>query len=391
MLRFPSLAAIGAALLLASAAGPADAQTTIADGLRGPFRLAQLADGRVLVSEGRVSDGASGDRVTAFNAAGGDRGVFASALTDPTDILQLADGRVLIAVQSAGGRLAAFSTSGAVQDIFATGLGTPRDVIQLSTGRLLVVDGADENGRVVELNADGSVRNASFISGLKGPGGIVRLADGRLLVTEAGAQNRVLAYTADGAPIGTFASGLGSPSDILQVADGRVLVVNVDDTPGNNNTDPDAADGSVSIFSPDGTLLGTLADDLVRPAGLLQLSDGSVLVSVFGTANAGSVLSFGLPTSAGPGGPALATIGVPSPNPAVGTSTLAVAVETSQRVRVSVYDVLGREAAVAFDGPVAAGASALVTLDLAGLAPGAYVVRVGGETFTEARRLTVVR
>ena len=76
----------------------------------------------------------------------------------------------------------------------------------------------------------------------------------------------------------------------------------------------------------------------------------------------------------------------PSPAP-----TLALAVAEAQRVRAEAFDVLGRCVAVLFDGEAAPGAPVRLALDGADLAPGAYVVRVTGETFTAARTVTVAR
>ena len=79
------------------------------------------------------------------------------------------------------------------------------------------------------------------------------------------------------------------------------------------------------------------------------------------------------------------------PNPSVGQASIEVSVAEAQRVRVTVYDVLGREVAVAYDGLARPGAAVRVALGGASMAPGAYIVRVAGETFAEARRLTVAR
>ena len=89
--------------------------------------------------------------------------------------------------------------------------------------------------------------------------------------------------------------------------------------------------------------------------------------------------------------PALDRVGVPFPNPTAGGAALDVAVAEVQHVRVAVYDALGRTVAVALDGEVRPGAPARVALGGAGLAPGAYVVRVDGATVREVRRLTVTR
>ncbi len=80
------------------------------------------------------------------------------------------------------------------------------------------------------------------------------------------------------------------------------------------------------------------------------------------------------------------------PNPATASASAQVAFSTqrSERVTVQVYDAVGRLVATAFDGPTSGGAETLVALP-ASLAPGTYVVRLAGETFTSQRLLTVVR
>ena len=101
------------------------------------------------------------------------------------------------------------------------------------------------------------------------------------------------------------------------------------------------------------------------------------------------VTSGGQPTP-GDDGPAASTaVGPVYPNPSRGRATVPVTLATSGPLRVAVYDVLGREVAVAHDGPAAAGALAVEVGG--GLAPGTYVVRVVGPGVSETRRLTVTR
>ena len=76
-------------------------------------------------------------------------------------------------------------------------------------------------------------------------------------------------------------------------------------------------------------------------------------------------------------------------NPTRDGAALRLSVPSPQRVRAAVYDALGREVAVAFDGEVASAAE--IAVDTSRLASGVYVVRVTGEAFAEARRLTVAR
>ena len=79
----------------------------------------------------------------------------------------------------------------------------------------------------------------------------------------------------------------------------------------------------------------------------------------------------------------------PSPNPTVGTASLALRVAAPQAVRASLLDVTGREVGVVFDGTAADALT--LSVDTEGLASGVYVVRVVGETFSASRRLSVAR
>lgn len=80
-----------------------------------------------------------------------------------------------------------------------------------------------------------------------------------------------------------------------------------------------------------------------------------------------------------------------SPNPTAGTARMALTVEATETVTVQVYDALGRLVATVFSDVVTAGAPRAISVPTAGLSAGAYVVRVQGTSFAEARRLTVTR
>ncbi len=84
-------------------------------------------------------------------------------------------------------------------------------------------------------------------------------------------------------------------------------------------------------------------------------------------------------------------LGAVYPNPATGASRVDLAVAEAQTVRVELYDALGRRVAVAFEGPMAPRTSVAVPVGAGSLAAGTYVLRVTGETFQDARRITVVR
>ena len=138
----------------------------------------------------------------------------------------------------------------------------------------------------------------------------------------------------------------------------------------------DAAPGDhlgTSVSLADGrALVGAWGDDGAAPnSGSACVFSGIGVVAAEETASGGAVLS------------------MPAPNPAATRATLTLAVDAPQYVRATVVDALGRTVAVAFDG-LAAGAPR-IRVDTSRLAPGVYVVRVAGETFGEARRLTVAR
>ena len=79
------------------------------------------------------------------------------------------------------------------------------------------------------------------------------------------------------------------------------------------------------------------------------------------------------------------------PNPFRDAATLTVSVEGAQHVRVTMYDVLGREVAALHDGPVQP--TRPLSLRLAGrtLPNGLYVVRAEGERFRLTRRILRIR
>lgn len=78
------------------------------------------------------------------------------------------------------------------------------------------------------------------------------------------------------------------------------------------------------------------------------------------------------------------------PNPTSGTATVSFGLEAATDVRVAVYDVLGREVSVLEDGARAAG-SHTVSVEIAGLPSGVYVVRLEGAGAALAQRFTVAR
>ena len=138
---------------------------------------------------------------------------------------------------------------------------------------------------------------------------------------------------------------------------------------------------------------GLPADATVRDlvtGTVASLADGLTFTSDATDWTNRFVVSFGV-TTAGESAPEAFTLGTAYPNPATAQATLALRVGTAQRVTATLVDALGRTVTTVFDGPLAAGAEQPLVVSTARLSPGLYVVRVQGETFAEARRLTVVR
>jgi hypothetical protein len=85
---------------------------------------------------------------------------------------------------------------------------------------------------------------------------------------------------------------------------------------------------------------------------------------------------------------AATTSAIVSPNPFAGRTQIRYTVEAATTVRLSVYDVLGREVAVLVDGHVEAGAHQAM-FDGHGLAPGTYVYRLTTGSEVQTGRMTL--
>jgi len=79
-----------------------------------------------------------------------------------------------------------------------------------------------------------------------------------------------------------------------------------------------------------------------------------------------------------------------APNPVSDNSTVSVAVQKTQDVRVGIYNVLGQRVARLHDGPMAANNPMTFTMG-ADLQSGVYFLRVDGESFSETRKFVRVR
>ncbi|MCH7975699.1 MAG: T9SS type A sorting domain-containing protein [Bacteroidetes bacterium] len=106
----------------------------------------------------------------------------------------------------------------------------------------------------------------------------------------------------------------------------------------------------------------------------------SVTVSPFATANE--------PTGELPNGYALSSV---YPNPFNPQARFTLQVAQTQDVTVSVFDLLGRRVMDLHQGVLSAGTTHAFTLNGRDLASGFYVVRVSGETFSDSRRVTLLK
>jgi hypothetical protein len=88
--------------------------------------------------------------------------------------------------------------------------------------------------------------------------------------------------------------------------------------------------------------------------------------------------------------PAASDLFAPHPNPSTSRASVAFTLSIPSRVRVAVYDVLGREVAMLVEGERAAGRHEVV-FDSAELPAGPYLVRLEAGEVVVTRRLTLIR
>ena len=149
------------------------------------------------------------------------------------------------------------------------------------------------------------------------------------------------------------------------------------------------------------TLLESTANDgaatITLP--LAETAVGRIMVRgsdniFFDVNDAPFTVAFGVASESEPEGSSQALSAV-YPNPVgrsgVASAAFSLTARQTETVRVAVYDALGREVGVLYEGIVVAGEQRPFALDAADLAGGIYFVRAVGETFVEVRPFTVVR
>ncbi len=81
----------------------------------------------------------------------------------------------------------------------------------------------------------------------------------------------------------------------------------------------------------------------------------------------------------------------PAPHPVQSTSRFSLTVREAQRVRIELYDLLGRRVATLFDGALEANRKEDLQFAAGRLPSGIYFLRAVGERFAATERVTVVR
>jgi hypothetical protein len=113
---------------------------------------------------------------------------------------------------------------------------------------------------------------------------------------------------------------------------------------------------------------------------------GAFTNSTFGPTGGGVVVS----SEGAPATHAL-ELSAPAPNPGSERISMSLLSGVSQEVRADLFDPLGRRVALLLDAGLGAGTSVPLVVDVAGLNPGVYVVRIVGDTATISRTITVTR
>ncbi len=141
------------------------------------------------------------------------------------------------------------------------------------------------------------------------------------------------------------------------------------------------------VLNANGEVVSVLVLDLgqsVRFAGEGDGSDHLVVSRVYLSGNTATAVETGGEL---PAGYVLSPV---YPNPFNPQARFTLEMNDAQTVRISVFDVLGREIQILHDGSLSAGSTGFV-IDGTSLPSGLYVLRAAGETFTTSRRMTLLR
>ncbi len=195
-------------------------------------------------------------------------------------------------------------------------------------------------------------------------------------------------------------AGLSFPGGSAQSVTWNVANTDMLDDAGQPDADNVDVEDVQILYSADGgttftTLLASTPndgqEDVTIPAG--ETTTGRIMVAAVGNvffSLAPAKFAVTPPVAGEDAVVAQATgLSAVAPNPATGRASVSLRQAAPGAVTVSVYDALGRRVAVLFDGM--AGTAEALSLDVAGLPAGVYVVRALGVGVQAAQRFTVVR
>ena len=335
--------------------------------------LSSPVDVTVTLAEGDSADVAGFTTQTVTFPAGSDSAAVTVTLTD--DAVAEETETLTFTLSSTDSRVSV--EDGTVTVTVTDGDAPAEDGVTITEYDSVVRDG---DARFVELRTDGA---ASF-----GDLSLVYLAADSTVVEVEDLEGR--ATDADGfAVVSDGDAGDGARRAGL-VPDSFVGVAVVRGT-------PPAVGTTFAFDGPDVVDVLFVDEAALAQSRGLDPEDGSIQRQAGGQpafatpATPGAANAVGIPVSNETEGPLAESVGDVFPNPSLGRAALELTVATAQQVRVSVFDALGRRVAVAYDGEARPGTALRVPLGGAALAPGVYVVRVDGETFSQSRRLTVAR
>lgn len=304
------------------------------------------------------------DAVFRYSSAGVAEGLFAPAGGVNNTVLDNVRGCAVtgdtLLVTSAGAatnNVQAFDGSGALLSSFiatgAGGLDSPFDVLVRASDVLVSAINSDN---VLRYSRAGVFLDV-FAPGIDFPEQIHETASGTILVADFSTSSRVFEFAADGTPVGSYTFGtLGGFRGVYELPGGSLLI-----TTGN---------GVYEVMR-DGTIVRQIVSGV----------SGRFIERVPG----------GFIVAAGEAPAAETALRVAGANPFTAETTLQLTVGQTQAVRVAAYDVTGRLVATLYDGTLAAGTAHVLTLRGAALAPGVYVVRATGETFTATQQVSHTR
>jgi hypothetical protein len=84
-------------------------------------------------------------------------------------------------------------------------------------------------------------------------------------------------------------------------------------------------------------------------------------------------------------------LGYAYPNPFATTTRFGLVLDRTEAVTVEVFDLLGRRVALLGDGVLTAGETHVFEFDGSGLADGTYLFRASGESFSQTRRVVLIK